>query len=298
MTGKYLAPGEARRLLSALLGVLGLLALGAFFAFLVVPGLRARPLPAPEPTEGLPGDTGWLDPTDYPPTPREVVPPIDPRTVLVPSAPLLARGRALYGQLCASCHGAEGRGDGPGAKGLVPPVRNFTRPEGWKHGPRLADLYRTLEEGLKGSSMASYAQLPRKDRMALAHQVRTFLAFEPGPEDPAALAALERTFAAAGETLPNRIPVRQAAGLLVREHPAPAPLRLDLPVLRAAVLDPVRAAATLEGLPGWRSRGDALARGVAATLGANGFAPAVATWPPGRWEDLRSALARPPGDAP
>lgn len=38
----------------------------------------------------------------------------------------VARGRALYLEHCASCHGKEGKGDGPDAKDLNPKPRNHT----------------------------------------------------------------------------------------------------------------------------------------------------------------------------
>lgn len=37
----------------------------------------------------------------------------------------LATGKALFETNCATCHGATGRGDGPAAKGLVPPPANI-----------------------------------------------------------------------------------------------------------------------------------------------------------------------------
>ncbi len=48
------------------------------------------------------------------------------------SLPLLAQaadvaaGKAKFQQLCASCHGANGKGDGPAAAALNPHPRNFT----------------------------------------------------------------------------------------------------------------------------------------------------------------------------
>lgn len=36
-------------------------------------------------------------------------------------------GRALYLDHCAACHGPTGRGDGPAAAGLEPPVADLTR---------------------------------------------------------------------------------------------------------------------------------------------------------------------------
>ena len=36
-------------------------------------------------------------------------------------------GEALYGQVCATCHGKDGKGDGPAAEALVMPVPDLTR---------------------------------------------------------------------------------------------------------------------------------------------------------------------------
>ena len=36
-------------------------------------------------------------------------------------------GAALYARYCASCHGADGRGDGPAAASLTPPPTDLTR---------------------------------------------------------------------------------------------------------------------------------------------------------------------------
>ncbi len=37
-----------------------------------------------------------------------------------------AKGKATFDQLCASCHGAGGKGDGPAASALNPKPRDFT----------------------------------------------------------------------------------------------------------------------------------------------------------------------------
>lgn len=291
MIERYLSPAEARRLLSALLVVLGFIALVAFFAFIVVPGLRYQAhTPVDAPVQGAQAQTGWLDPTDYPPARKQVIPPLDPRTVMAPSPELLARGRELYLQTCATCHGPEGKADGPGAKGLNPAPRNFTVPTGWKNGSSVEGIYRTLEEGIPGSSMVAYRDLRRKDRMALVHRVRSLGAFAHAVSDPQALAALEKSFASAGEEIPNRIPVRTAMERLSREFQAPPELVGTDPLLEEYVLDRRRAAQTLAGIPGWETSDERLAQGVVATLPGNGFAPAVATC--GRWRELRLALAR------
>lgn len=40
-------------------------------------------------------------------------------------APDIKAGQAKYNMLCASCHGATGKGDGPAGIGLSPKPRNF-----------------------------------------------------------------------------------------------------------------------------------------------------------------------------
>jgi mono/diheme cytochrome c family protein len=224
----YLSPEELKRLASALLVVLGFIAIMAFFGFTVVPGLRYQAHTTSDATvQAVQGETGWLDPTDYPAQAREIIPPIDPKTVMTPNAPLMARGKALYAQTCATCHGPDGHGDGPGGKGLNPRPRNFTEKAAWKNGTHLEDIYKTLDEGIKGSSMVSYNYLSKKDRMALVHVVQSLGTFDHGANDPKAIANLEKLFASAGEVIPNRIPVARAVTALSREyaeaHPTPPP---------------------------------------------------------------------------
>ncbi|HEX7629307.1 MAG TPA: cytochrome c [Candidatus Methylomirabilis sp.] len=293
MIDRYVSPAELRRLVSALLVVVGFISLVALFGFIVLPGLRFQAHTAQEsPVVAVQGDTGWLDPTDTPIMAKQVIPPIDPKTVLTPNPELMARGKALYGQTCAPCHGTGGKGDGPAGKTLNPAPRNFTANLGWKNGTRLEDVYRTLDEGIRGSSMASYNYLSKKDRMALAHVVQSLGAFGHGVNDPQAIAALEKLFASTGEVIPNRIPLRLAVDRLVQEFQA-APALKDRdasPILQEAILDPTRAAQTLAGIPGWQTSERALAKALLPGLPANGFAPAVAGYSPARWKELRTGL--------
>ena len=292
MIDRYVSPTEFRRLIQALLGVLGLIAIAALFGFLIVPGMRNVNEPGAEsPVIAVQGETGWLDPTDYPAAARQVIPPIDPATVMTPNPELIARGKAVYAQTCATCHGAEGKGDGPGATGLNPKPRNFTAAQGWKNGTKVEDIFRTLEEGLKGSSMVSYSDLSKRDRMALAHVVQSLGAFDHGSSDPKAQAALEKLFASAGEVIPNRISVPRAMEQLRTEfHPMIIASAPD-PILVEALADPARASQSLAGIPGWRDSDQALAKGVVNGLPGNGFGPVVATYPPLRWKELRVALS-------
>ena len=205
----FLSPAELKRLVSALLVVLGFIAIAAFFGFTVVPGLRYQAHDSGENiVQPVQGESGWLDPTDYPAQTREVIPPIDPKTVMTPNPALMARGKALFAQTCATCHGPEGKGDGPGGVGLNPKPRNFTASVGWKNGTRLEDIYKTLDQDL-------------------VHVVQSLGTFDHGANDPKAIASLEKLFASAGEVIPNRIPVSRAVDILCREyaeaHPQAAP---------------------------------------------------------------------------
>src|SRR3546814_14240867 len=99
-------------------------------------------------------------------------------------APDLSGAAALYQQNCASCHGATGAGDGPVSAGMDPPPIDFTDPERARQRSVFA-LAQVIEQGLEGTTMVSYAQLPEDQRWALAFSVGQ-LAF---PADGAARGA-------------------------------------------------------------------------------------------------------------
>ncbi len=87
--------------------------------------------------------------------------------------PDLARGEALYSQNCASCHGAEGRADTAMAKQLDPPPVAFTdRSRAAKRSPFA--LYQVINQGLEGTAMQSFSQLPDADKWALAFRAGRF----------------------------------------------------------------------------------------------------------------------------
>lgn len=84
--------------------------------------------------------------------------------------PDLARGADLYATECSSCHGLRGAGDGPAAKELEPRPIAFTDRERAGHRSPFA-LYQVINEGVEGTSMASFGALPEADRWALAYYV-------------------------------------------------------------------------------------------------------------------------------
>jgi high-affinity iron transporter len=87
--------------------------------------------------------------------------------------PSLASGRTLYVENCAQCHGATGKGDGPGAISMnpkTPPPANFTDPE------RMAGLspfkaFNTASFGVEGTAMASFAAFTEEQRWQVAFYV-------------------------------------------------------------------------------------------------------------------------------
>lgn len=89
----------------------------------------------------------------------------------VPLAPMVAphfdRGRTLYRQNCASCHGAEGDGLGSAGIGLDPPPIAFTDRKRARERSVFA-FYQVIEQGIEDTSMVSFASLPPQDRWDLA----------------------------------------------------------------------------------------------------------------------------------
>lgn len=90
------------------------------------------------------------------------------------------RGKQLYGQYCARCHGAAGRGDGADAKKLGFFPRDFTlgaykcrcTPTG--ELPTDADLFRTVTRGLPGTPMQAHdKEMSEADRWAVVSYIKT-----------------------------------------------------------------------------------------------------------------------------
>jgi len=87
--------------------------------------------------------------------------------------PSLASGHTLYVENCAQCHGATGKGDGPGASSMnpkTPSPANFTDPE------RMAGLspfkaFNTASFGVEGTAMASFAAFTEEQRWQVAFYV-------------------------------------------------------------------------------------------------------------------------------
>jgi len=88
------------------------------------------------------------------------------------SEDLVTHGSQVYQVYCASCHGKGGKGDGLAAAGLKPPPRDLVAGE-WLQGGSSIELYKTLVQGVEGTSMVSFSYIPKKDRWALVHYIRS-----------------------------------------------------------------------------------------------------------------------------
>jgi high-affinity iron transporter len=87
--------------------------------------------------------------------------------------PDLARGQALYAEICASCHGEAGDAKTPLAVGMDPPPIAFTDRERARERS-LFGLYQVIDQGLEGTAMSSFGHLPEGDKWALAFTAGRF----------------------------------------------------------------------------------------------------------------------------
>ncbi|AKU93295.1 FTR1 family protein [Vulgatibacter incomptus] len=86
--------------------------------------------------------------------------------------PDLERGRALFAESCAACHGAEGRGDTPVAATMNPPPASFHDPE--VMGPLSPyKAFNTISFGVTGTAMPGFPSLDENDRWSLAFFVHS-----------------------------------------------------------------------------------------------------------------------------
>jgi high-affinity iron transporter len=93
-----------------------------------------------------------------------------------PKSPeLLSKGKKLYQDKCASCHGAQGNGQTSMAKVLKPPPRDFTQPlKDWPASRgEPGSIYKVIKEGVPNSAMLKF-DLPDEDVWALVYTVMEF----------------------------------------------------------------------------------------------------------------------------
>src|SRR5258706_3453708 len=92
----------------------------------------------------------------------------------------LVRGQQIYVAYCATCHGARGDGDTPGAIGLRPRPVNLTEQD-----YTLDRLSFSLWNGVAGTAMPAWRELGVNDLSAVAQVVRDFHQAQAEPSIPA-----------------------------------------------------------------------------------------------------------------
>ena len=82
----------------------------------------------------------------------------------------IQHGQQLFQQTCASCHGAQAKGDGPAAVALNPKPQDLTDDQ-WKHGGQPPQIFRTISNGVPGTGMVAWTSIPEKDRWDLVNYI-------------------------------------------------------------------------------------------------------------------------------
>ena len=96
--------------------------------------------------------------------------------------PLLLEGRSIYLARCTTCHGQEGRGDGPIADSLLgPPVDNISDGK-WKHGGKLEEVLGVISKGVEGTRMAGWGLVLEPAQIRAVTAYVFYLARQPVPE--------------------------------------------------------------------------------------------------------------------
>ncbi|HKP33488.1 MAG TPA: FTR1 family protein, partial [Sphingomicrobium sp.] len=96
-----------------------------------------------------------------------------PVALAPPQVPDLARGAKLYNETCAACHGTNGDAKTPMALKLDPPPIAFVdRGRADQRSPFA--LYQVIDQGLEGTAMTSFSNLPAQDRWDLAYYASGF----------------------------------------------------------------------------------------------------------------------------
>ncbi len=148
-----------------------------------------------------------------------MVPAADVNKLSQPTDSLVETGKKIFQTTCVSCHGADGKGDGPASTGLNPSPRNFTSKEGWVNGPKLTSIYQTLQEGIKGSAMVAYEQFTPTEKFALAHYIRTTFVPDPPPPTKDDLTMLDQLYNLSEKRfIPAQVPVADAEKLIIEEN--------------------------------------------------------------------------------
>lgn len=147
-------------------------------------------------------------------------PPVNVAAYLNPTQQMIDKGKQTFSVSCASCHGADGKGDGVAGAMLNPKPRNFHDPANWKNGTTLTMMYQTIEKGIPNTGMASFSNIPPEDRLDIIVYIRTLAPFYP-PVTQQQVDSLDLVYSLTkGVKQPNQIPIKLAMEKILQQaHP-------------------------------------------------------------------------------
>ncbi len=225
--------------------------------------------------------------------------------IVKPDDKIIAKGKELFKSTCSSCHGEEGKGDGAAGASLNPKPRNFTSKDAWINGRKIADIYKTLEEGIPGSGMVAYEYLPVEDKFALIHYIQSIMPDIP-QNTAEELAILDDTYSLSkGRIMPNQIPVAKALKILSKEaEPIHEANMLVASLIETHKSDPSfdvfdrvcsnkqKAINYLQKSNIWKTSNSSFANYIASNINNNGFKPLALKLNDEQINGMRSFLAR------
>ncbi len=86
----------------------------------------------------------------------------------------IKKGKKLFLQYCATCHGEKGRGDGPAASALQPPPRNLADP---KYLQKISDekLFLVIQKG--GKAIGKSPLMPPFGDSLSEEEIKSIISF-------------------------------------------------------------------------------------------------------------------------
>lgn len=203
-------PGKIFGLVYPYLFVIGLIVGIIYLGKINFVGRQQVPIAVPD-TTSTPVDLTLKEP--------RTIGAIDISKIAQPSDSLIKMGQNIFQSTCTSCHGADGKGDGPVSAALNPHPRNFTSKDNWINGPKLSGIYQTLMEGIKGSAMVAYEQFTPIQKFALAHYIRQTFVPDPPPVTNDELTSLDQLYnLSEGKYVAGQIPITDAEKLVIKEN--------------------------------------------------------------------------------
>jgi len=233
-----------------------------------------------------------------------IIPPVDVYEISIPTPELIEIGRNIYNNSCASCHGANGTGNGPGSAGLNPAPRNFTKHDGWINGETITGIYTTLQEGIPNSAMIAYDFLTPKENFGLAHYIRSEFIADPPVDDEMDLLGLDILYdLSAGMNVPGQMPTESAMQLIAEKNEQKIekvtaavevinsePGDETSQLLKSVTDDLQLAISALENSNKWRGSEDLFINFLTINVNQNGFNGKIFNLNSDEWESLYNYL--------